>query len=128
MHQNRIQTFLRSYGSTGWGTKEQLISKLMQRGGLRFEQCAFVEDDPEEIRRAKDVCRTLFVKDAHGMTSEHCAILLRMGVEPCSTIAVQKNPQNHSGFKTLARAGSHASSALWRHPSGKPWKARTSVV
>lgn len=88
----------------GWGTKDQLISKLMRCSGLHFEQCAFVEDDPEEIRRAKDVCRTLYIKEANGMTPEHCTALLRMAVEPSPA---PKAPHGQRSLKALARAGSY---------------------
>lgn len=120
--------FLGRMDQTGWGTKDQLISRLMKRGGLLFEQCAFVEDDPEEIRRAKDVCMTLFLKEARGMTPEDCASLLRMAVEPCSANSVQRVPHNRNSIKMLARTGSQAVPGLCCNPSGKPWKGRTSLA
>jgi len=120
--------FLGRTDQTGWGTKDQLISRLMQRAGLLFEQCAFVEDDPEEIRRAQDVCRTLYLKEAHGMRPEDCAMLLRMAVEPCSAGCAQRVPYNRNSFKMLARTGSHAAPAMSRNSSGKPWKERKSLA
>lgn len=68
-----------------WGTKDRLISLLMAERGLQFEQCALVEDDPDEIQRAQGVCRTLFVQQANGMTAEHNNTLLRWAVEPAAS-------------------------------------------
>mmetsp|Transcript_46739 Transcript_46739/g.133308 ORF Transcript_46739/g.133308 Transcript_46739/m.133308 type:complete len:243 (-) Transcript_46739:93-821(-) len=65
-----------------WGTKDKLIVDLMRSSGLRQDQCVLVEDDPEEIRRAQPVCRTLLVKDAAGMTQAQMAQLLAMAAEP----------------------------------------------
>lgn len=65
-----------------WGTKDRLISLLMRERGLQFEQCVLVEDDPDEIQRAKGVCRTLFVQEASGMTAEHNQKLVRWVTQP----------------------------------------------
>lgn len=64
-----------------WGTKDRLIQTLMESRGLRPPQCVLVEDDPQEIKNAEPVCRTLFVPEAQGITTEHMAALLRMARE-----------------------------------------------
>eukprot|EP00931_Biecheleriopsis_adriatica_P052019 TRINITY_DN30216_c0_g1_i1.p1 TRINITY_DN30216_c0_g1~~TRINITY_DN30216_c0_g1_i1.p1 ORF type:complete len:370 (-),score=69.41 TRINITY_DN30216_c0_g1_i1:76-1185(-) len=63
-----------------WGTKPELIARLMRERRLRREQAVIVEDDPEEIRRATPVCRTVWVKEAQGMTLKELEALQRMTV------------------------------------------------
>lgn len=65
-----------------WGTKDKLISALMRERNLQFEECALVEDDPDEIQRARPFCRTLFVEAARGLTPQHNATLLRWALVP----------------------------------------------
>lgn len=65
-----------------WRAKDKLISVLMENRGLRHSQCVLIEDDPDEVRRADGVCRTLLVRDAAGVTSEDIGLLLRMAAEP----------------------------------------------
>merc|ERR1740121_1308484 len=79
-----------------WGTKDRLIGLLMRDRGLQFDQCVLVEDDPDEVRRAKSVCRTLLVKEARGMTPEHGDWLLRWASE-CSQAAAAA-PRAPSGL------------------------------
>lgn len=61
-----------------WKSKDKLMVQLSNRAGLSRDQAVLVEDDAEEIRRASSVCRTLFVKEAAGMTPRHCAALLQL--------------------------------------------------
>lgn len=70
--------FLGNPEQAGWGTKDKLVKRLMKSRGLGHDQCVLVEDDPEEIRRAEPVCRTLLVKEAAGVTEEHLRELLRL--------------------------------------------------
>jgi phosphoglycolate phosphatase-like HAD superfamily hydrolase len=66
-----IQQLLGSQAQSNWSSKSQLITVLKKRDGLRKEQVALVEDDPEEIMRASKVCQTVFVREAAGMTADH---------------------------------------------------------
>jgi len=62
--------------STGWPSKDTLIRKLMAvRGFKDTSEACLIEDDPEEIDRARGVCRTLFVTPPRGMHSTHFAEL-----------------------------------------------------
>ncbi|CAE8582021.1 unnamed protein product, partial [Polarella glacialis] len=61
-----------------WGTKPELIVRLMRERRLRRDQVVLVEDDPEEIRKAGPVCRTLFVREAAGITQAAMDALQRM--------------------------------------------------
>merc|ERR1719436_473798 len=72
---------LGSAEQANFGSKGKLISQLMRNKNLQFEQCVLVEDDEEEIWRAKSICRTLFVEDAQGVTQQHVTSLLRMAGE-----------------------------------------------
>eukprot|EP00929_Paragymnodinium_shiwhaense_P042659 TRINITY_DN22041_c0_g2_i1.p1 TRINITY_DN22041_c0_g2~~TRINITY_DN22041_c0_g2_i1.p1 ORF type:complete len:765 (+),score=152.82 TRINITY_DN22041_c0_g2_i1:121-2415(+) len=54
-----------------WGTKPLLISKLLETRMLNKDEVVLVEDDPEEIKGAKDTCRTIFVSEAKGMHLSH---------------------------------------------------------
>jgi len=67
-----------------WLTKDRLVMQLMRRSRLRREQALLVEDDPDEIRRAGSVCRTLWVREAEGMTPEHLTRLRRLTEPSCS--------------------------------------------
>lgn len=75
---DQAKQFLGSQETAGWGQKASLIAKLQAHWGLTSEQAVLVEDDPEEIRRAKPVCRTLFVPEAAGITEEHYSSLRDM--------------------------------------------------
>lgn len=61
-----------------WKSKDKLIFQLASRAGLSRDQAVLVEDDAEEIRRAAPVSRTLWVREAAGMTPRHCAALLQL--------------------------------------------------
>lgn len=63
-----------------WGTKADLIRRLMMERRLRREQVVLVEDDPDEIRSAGTICRTLWVKEAAGMTLPLMEALQRMTI------------------------------------------------
>lgn len=70
--------FLGRPEQANFGSKDSLIAQLMREKKLQHDQCVLVEDDEEEIRRAKPVCRTLFVEEAQGVTTHHMASLLSM--------------------------------------------------
>lgn len=59
-------------------SKAEFIQRWAFDAGLSREQVCLCEDDPQEVRRANPVCRTLYVKDAQGMTSRDCSSLLQM--------------------------------------------------
>lgn len=83
---------LGSAEQSNFGSKGKLIQQLMHKKNLRPEQCILVEDDEEEIRRAKPVCKTLFVEEAHGVTQQHVTSLLRMaGDQPVDVGGAQKS-------------------------------------
>jgi len=63
-----------------WSTKDKLISQVMRKKSLRHEQVVLVDDDPEEIRRANAVCRTLWVKNGTGITNEEASKLHRFSM------------------------------------------------
>eukprot|EP00929_Paragymnodinium_shiwhaense_P091042 TRINITY_DN51095_c0_g1_i1.p1 TRINITY_DN51095_c0_g1~~TRINITY_DN51095_c0_g1_i1.p1 ORF type:complete len:240 (-),score=54.98 TRINITY_DN51095_c0_g1_i1:393-1112(-) len=65
-------------GQARWGSKVNLIERLMKERGLRKSECVLIEDDPNEIDSAEDTCRTLFVQNASGMGAEHWAELQSM--------------------------------------------------
>jgi phosphoglycolate phosphatase-like HAD superfamily hydrolase len=75
---SRELQFLSRPENGAWRSKDKLILQLASRAGLSREQAVLVEDDAEEIRRATPVCRTLWIKEAAGMTSRHCASLLQL--------------------------------------------------
>mmetsp|Transcript_8903 Transcript_8903/g.15712 ORF Transcript_8903/g.15712 Transcript_8903/m.15712 type:complete len:247 (-) Transcript_8903:209-949(-) len=60
------------------GSKDKLVAALMSKRGLQPSEAVLVEDDPEEIRKARKICRTFFVKAACGLTPEQMALLMKM--------------------------------------------------
>lgn len=64
-----------------WSSKDVLISQLKARMNLHRRQVVLVEDDQEEIERAAPICRTLWVRDAAGMTAEHLLALQEMAAD-----------------------------------------------
>lgn len=70
--------FLGSPDVSAWRSKDKLIAQLMSHAGLHRDQVVLVEDDPEEIRRASSVCRTIWVREASGITIRHCSVLKDM--------------------------------------------------
>lgn len=89
-----LMRFVGSADQANWHTKDKLIAKLMKRRGLRKDQCVLIEDDPEEIRRADPVCRTLFVHGAAGITGDHIEALLSMA---SSSVPQQPSPASPRG-------------------------------
>lgn len=75
---DQARHFLGSQESAGWGQKASLIAKLQSHWRLDSQQAVLVEDDPEEIRRAAPICRTLYVTEAAGITRDHYAALRTM--------------------------------------------------
>lgn len=81
--------FISSPENAAWRSKDKLVHQLAHRAGLSRDQAMLVEDDAEEIRRAAPVCRTLWVKEAAGITSRHIAALLQLvegGRQPASGV------------------------------------------
>jgi len=78
-----VATFLGQASQAEWRSKDQLMASLLQQRGFKWSQGILVEDDPEEIRKASRVCRTLFVKEGRGITSAHMEELAQLaaGVE-----------------------------------------------
>jgi len=74
-----------------FGSKDSLIAQLIQQKKLYKNQCVLVEDDEKEIQRADGVCRTLFVREAQGMTDQHMATLLGMAGEQSSDVRSRKS-------------------------------------
>mmetsp|Transcript_145712 Transcript_145712/g.256962 ORF Transcript_145712/g.256962 Transcript_145712/m.256962 type:complete len:392 (-) Transcript_145712:69-1244(-) len=70
--------FLGSPDVSSWRSKDKLIAQLMLHAGLHRDQVVLVEDDPEEIRRANSVCRTIWVREASGINIRHCSALRDM--------------------------------------------------
>lgn len=64
-----LQALLGERWQEQWTSKDQLAVSLMRQKGLNADQVVLVEDDPQEIRKARSVCRTLLVKEARGLTS-----------------------------------------------------------
>eukprot|EP00929_Paragymnodinium_shiwhaense_P031860 TRINITY_DN17763_c0_g1_i2.p1 TRINITY_DN17763_c0_g1~~TRINITY_DN17763_c0_g1_i2.p1 ORF type:complete len:331 (+),score=47.99 TRINITY_DN17763_c0_g1_i2:88-1080(+) len=58
-----------------WDSKANCISRIRARMDLEWKRVCLVDDDPDEIKRARHVCKTLWVKDAEGITYEHCQLL-----------------------------------------------------
>merc|ERR1711957_33119 len=66
-----IRGLMGSSASSSWSSKDKLVAKLRNTYGYTCDQVVLVEDDPEEVLKATNVCRTVLVKQANGMTSEH---------------------------------------------------------
>lgn len=77
-----LDKFLGTWEQAGWGSKDKLIRRLMDQRHLKEDQVVLVEDDQEEVRRARGTCRTVFVREARGMTTEHFQRLLEMTAPP----------------------------------------------
>lgn len=75
---SREAQFISTPERSSWKSKDKLIVRLANQAGLSREQAVLVEDDAEEIRRAGSVCRTLWVREAAGMTNRHCSALLQL--------------------------------------------------
>ncbi|CAK9082107.1 Protein NLRC5 [Durusdinium trenchii] len=85
-----LQSMLGERWQAQWTSKDALAQNLMRQKGLSADQVILVEDDPQEIRKAKAVCRTLLVKEARGLTPGQLELLHRFsrGEAPptgCST-------------------------------------------
>lgn len=72
------QQFMSPASAGSWKSKDKLIVRLANQAGLSRDQAVLVEDDAEEIRRAASICRTLWVREAAGMTQRHIAALLQL--------------------------------------------------
>lgn len=72
-----LQAMLGERWQAQWSSKDQLASNLMRQRGLTADQVILVEDDPQEVRKAKAVCRTLLVKEARGLTPSQLEQLIR---------------------------------------------------
>lgn len=92
------RSYLGGASASSWGSKDRLIAKLMAQRSLGRHQAVLVEDDPEEIRRAKGTCRTLWVRAAAGMTAEHFAELRDMAG------GVGEQPMMPGGARGMRRA------------------------
>jgi len=79
-----VTQYLGTAEQSEWHTKDKLIARIMAQRGLQQQQVILVEDDPEEVKNAAGVCRTLLVKEARGVQEEHLRELLRMAREPVS--------------------------------------------
>jgi len=75
---SREAQFISTPERSSWKSKDKLIVRLANQSGLSRDQAVLVEDDAEEIRRASSICRTLWVREAAGMTNRHCTALLRL--------------------------------------------------
>lgn len=100
-----------------WKSKDKLILLLANRAGLSRDQAVLVEDDPEEIRRANLVCRTMFVKEAAGMTPRHCAALLQL-VEGTTSSSSRRPPP--SGEDQLFGASGRSQDSRFSRLSDPP--------
>jgi hypothetical protein len=69
---------LGSRSNGDWDSKADLIERLKKDRGLADSEVVLVEDDADEIQRARGVCRTVFVRDAKGMTEANFAELRAM--------------------------------------------------
>lgn len=70
-----------------WRSKDKLMARLMESRGLQQEQAVLVEDDPEEVKNAAPVCRTLLVREAKGLQKQHFEELLAMARGPSPSSA-----------------------------------------
>eukprot|EP00927_Polykrikos_kofoidii_P008295 TRINITY_DN13438_c0_g1_i1.p1 TRINITY_DN13438_c0_g1~~TRINITY_DN13438_c0_g1_i1.p1 ORF type:complete len:429 (-),score=72.72 TRINITY_DN13438_c0_g1_i1:49-1308(-) len=53
--------------------KRTLLSRLIRQMDLRQDEALLVDDDLEEISKAADLCRTLWVEEADGLNDEQLA-------------------------------------------------------
>lgn len=110
--------FMSPPDKAAWRSKDKLILQLATRAGLSREQAVLVEDDPEEIRRANSVCRTLFVKEAAGMTPKQCAALLQMAEAPsdsqCEDVRVAHRHPRSRGLEARRREASNSANSASR--------------
>eukprot|EP00747_Dinoflagellata_sp_TGD_P081491 gnl/TRDRNA2_/TRDRNA2_161325_c0_seq1.p1 gnl/TRDRNA2_/TRDRNA2_161325_c0~~gnl/TRDRNA2_/TRDRNA2_161325_c0_seq1.p1 ORF type:complete len:204 (-),score=44.40 gnl/TRDRNA2_/TRDRNA2_161325_c0_seq1:78-689(-) len=81
-----MRKFIGASKKPHWTSKAELIDELMSEKGFTWWQAVLVEDDPLEIKKAAQVCRTLSVTEAAGITPEQCAHLLSM-TKFCHTLA-----------------------------------------
>eukprot|EP00401_Gymnodinium_catenatum_P078451 CAMPEP_0117549754 /NCGR_PEP_ID=MMETSP0784-20121206/48330_1 /TAXON_ID=39447 /ORGANISM="" /LENGTH=324 /DNA_ID=CAMNT_0005346755 /DNA_START=210 /DNA_END=1180 /DNA_ORIENTATION=+ len=77
--------FLGSPADEDWTSKDRLIARLKVAMDLDKRQVVLVDDDPEEIKKAGTVCRTLWVREAAGLTPEHFHILEELALEASTT-------------------------------------------
>jgi len=97
---DHLRHFLGRPEQDRWRSKRNLVSELMAERGLHKEQAVLVEDDPEEIKSAKDVCLTVFVKEAAGLQTEHLTELKNLALHgyvspaPASRAEAPARPEN----------------------------------
>jgi len=59
-----------------WRAKDELCRNLMTKKELDGLECILVEDDPRECDAASEVCRTLLVEEAAGITQQDMNFLV----------------------------------------------------
>mmetsp|Transcript_66605 Transcript_66605/g.139046 ORF Transcript_66605/g.139046 Transcript_66605/m.139046 type:complete len:418 (+) Transcript_66605:68-1321(+) len=86
------QSFLGSNMQGAWRTKADLIARLLSQRKMQPHHGLLVEDDPEEVRKASNTCRTFLVREAEGLQPEELAQILRMTDFPEATVARRNSP------------------------------------
>lgn len=74
------ERYLGSAGMAGWGSKRELVARLMTERGLRGADAVFVDDTEAEVRSLEGLCATVHVA-AHGIGQRECTVLRQMATE-----------------------------------------------
>lgn len=67
--------FLGTSTNAGWGSKAQLIRRLMQERRIPGTDAVFIDDDPNEIRGCLGLCQTIQVAPPEGIQESQLAQL-----------------------------------------------------
>lgn len=77
----REARYLGGPGVGGWGSKRELVSRLLRERGLAPEDAIFIDDTPAEVRSVEGVCRTIQVQPPQGIGARELGMLRRLAVE-----------------------------------------------
>lgn len=116
---------LGSAAAGSWSTKDKLIMRLMRKRRLKRDQVVLVEDDYDEIRRARSVCQTFWVKEAEGLTLQNLVALQRLVLAPA---ADSYGPKRLRGSPTSRETCAAARSPLTRMIASPPPTSATSSL
>eukprot|EP00929_Paragymnodinium_shiwhaense_P085988 TRINITY_DN46465_c0_g1_i1.p1 TRINITY_DN46465_c0_g1~~TRINITY_DN46465_c0_g1_i1.p1 ORF type:complete len:357 (-),score=79.28 TRINITY_DN46465_c0_g1_i1:165-1235(-) len=99
-----------------WDAKTTVINRMKQRLFLDGSCTFFIDDDPEEIKRARQHCKTLWIRDGKGITPEQWQIVFKEcqmagGEATPGAAAATPGPQESTRRENNRAAGAGAAAA-----------------
>lgn len=69
--------YLGNPSNAGWGSKRELVQRLMAERHLGYGDAVFVDDTEAEVRTVESLCTTIHVQ-AHGIGAKECTLLRQL--------------------------------------------------